>query len=487
MLLPPPTPAQVAIVGGGHTINLTADANAGGVDIRPTGMLFFTTTNLDLGIELGLVRVQTGGILNHNGQAGAQIDFNQNAGGATLRVDAGGILTIEDITLTANANSVHYIEGAGTLTITDDILIGADNATLINNLSAGLTLSDQIEFTAGTTGASFVNNTILNAVDILFDNDNNNFTNNGTALLAGNLAANGNTDDNNAIINNAGGVLNFVSLDGDANGASGNGGDLTIINFGTINQSGTFLDIPSNSNATNDINNLNGAVWNYSGTGHDANVRLFANNGINDFNYTALGAQQIITPVAADGYSNLLLSGTGAKSALGSFTLYGNWVRSGTATFVPGTFTVTLAGTSPQSITATGTETFNSLTFNNTAAAFPQIILNTPVTVSNTLSMVSGSVNLNGNLFTVGTSAGSPGALSHSFTEASGWIYGGVLTRYVSTANIATGALAGFFPVGSATRFRPFFLGKNNVANSGGAVSVVNFTDALTTSNVSLL
>lgn len=482
----PPTTSQVAIIGGGHTINLTADANVGGVDIRTTGTLLYTTANLDLGIELGFLRVRSGGFLNHNGQANAQIDFNQNVGGAVLQVDLGGTITIEDITLTTNANSLHYLEGAGILTVTDDILIGADNATLINNRITGLTIADRIEFTAGTTGSSFINNTALTASSLLFDDDNNIFTNNGTAVFTGNIAANGAADDDNAVINNAGAVLNFVSLDGDASGASGDGGDLTVINYGNINQSGTFLDIPNNTNAFNDINNMNGAIWNYAGTGHDIHLRLFANNGSNNFNYTAAGAQQIITPVASDGYSSISLQGSGAKTALGNFAVYRNWSRSGTATFTPGTFTVTFAGTTPQTITAVGTETFYNLTFNNTSATFPQILLGSPVTVTNTLSMVAGNINLNGNLFTIGVSATSPGSLSHTLAAGSGRMYGGVLTRYVSNTAIALGAVAGFFPVGSATNFRPFFVGKNNVAGSGGAISLT-FTEATTTSNVSFL
>ncbi|MCX7637421.1 MAG: hypothetical protein N2044_06190 [Cyclobacteriaceae bacterium] len=482
----PPTTAQVAIIGGGHTINLTADANVGGVDVRTTGTLRYTAANVDLGIELGFVRVRNGGVFNHNSQTAAQIDFNQNVGGATLRVDAGGILSIEDITLTTNANSLHYIEGAGTLTITDDILIGADNATVINNRTTGLTVADRIEFTTGTTGATFINNTVLSAASLLFDDDANSFINNGTATFSGNLAANGIADDDNSIINNAGAILNFVSLDGDAAGASGDGGDLTIINYGTINQTGTFVDIPNNTNAGNDINNMNGATWNYAGTGHDIHLRLFANNGANNFNYSATADQQIITPVATDGYSNIALQGTGAKTALANFNVYGNWDRSGTATFSPGTFTVTFSGTSPQSITTAGTEAFNNLTINNTSSSFPQIVLNSSVTVTNTLSMVSGNINLNGNQFTIGTSAASPGALSHTLTSASGRMYGGALTRYVPTTAIAIGAVGGFFPVGSATNFRPFFVGKNNIAGSGGAISV-SFTDALTTSNVSIV
>ncbi len=480
----PPTTAQVAIIGGGHTIDLTADANVGGVDIRSTGILRYTATNVDLGIELGFVRVQSGGFLNHNSQSGAQIDFNQPVGGAVFQVDAGGIATVEDVTLTTNANSLHYLLGGGILTITDDILIGADNATLTNNRTSGLAVGDRIEFTAGTTGAAFINNTVVTATGILFDNDNNTFTNNGNATFTGDLAANGTADDGNAIVNNAGATLSFASLDGNASGTSGDGGDMTIVNYGIINQSGTFVDIPNNTNATNDINNMNGAAWNYAGTGHDTHLRLFANNGTNNFVYTG-ASQQIITPEGTDGYSNLTLQGSGAKTALGNFTVYGNWTRIGTATFTPGTFTVTFADTVPQTLTATGTETFNNLTFNNSSATSPQITFNNAVVITNTLSMVSGIVNLSGNTLTLGTSPTSTGTLSHSLAASGGWLYNGTFTRYMPTTAIAIGALAGFYPMGSSSNFRPFFVGKNNIAGSGGAITV-GFTHALTTSNVSI-
>lgn len=389
-----PTTGQVAIIGGGLTVDLTADASVGGVNIRTTGTLRYTAANVDLGIEAGLLRVESGGTLNSNAQAGAQIDFNENVGGATLQVDVGGTVTIEDITLTANATNLHYFIGGGTFTITDDILIGADGATLTNNMSSTVAVGDRIEFSAGTTNSGFVNNGTITATTLFFGDDTNFFTNSSTATFSGNITANGNTVDNNTVTNNSLATLNFVNLDGNAAGGGGDGGDLTVLNSGTINQSGTFVDIPNNTNALNDINNLSGATWNYSGTGHDTNVRLFANNPTNLFNYGLSGAQQIITPVNGNGYNDLTLQSVSAaaKTALGNFSVSGNYTRSGAATFSNGGFTVTLNGTSTQTLSAVGGETFSGLTINNTFATSPQIILNDMVSVSSTLTMTDGVV-----------------------------------------------------------------------------------------------
>ena len=215
-----PTTSQVAIIGGGFTVDLTADALVGGVDIQNTGTLRYTAANLDLGIEAGLLRVRSGGTVNRNGQSAAQIDYNQNVGGASLQVDAGGTVTIEDVTLTANATNLHYFTGDGSLTIADDILIGADNATLTNNMTTTVTVTDRIEFSAATNNSAFVNNGTITAVTLFFDDDTNFFTNNSTATFSGDITANGNGDDSNTITNNASAILGFVNLDGDAAAAT---------------------------------------------------------------------------------------------------------------------------------------------------------------------------------------------------------------------------------------------------------------------------
>lgn len=505
-------------IGNNRTVNFNAAGDAIDVNIENTGRLQWTADNIDLNIRRGgSINISSGGILTLNGNAGAQIDFDDPYTNS-INVSSGGSLSIGDIDI--NGGTALTLTGGGAFTVNDDFLMGVDNLVVTNNMTGTFTIIDQLLFEINNM--DFVNNgsdmNVLGATGIAFTGDNNTLTNNGdldvtgvTRSISFNTGATGNSvinggtmdlsnvyfdDDNNSVVNTnaltlsadilAGtnddgntitnsGTLGFVTLNlADAN--------FTINNSGTINQSGSFTNIDAGSN----FNNLNGAVWNYSGTGHDPDTRLFANNGTNDFNYTAAGAQQLITPI--DGYSNISLQNSGAKAALASFNVYGNWSRSGTATFTPAGFTVTFRGIGVQTISAVGSETFAGLTINNTFATSPQIIINNPVTVTGTLTMTDGNINLNSNTFTVGVSAAAPGVMSHGGAAANGWMYGGNLRRFMANAATTIGGgdqNEGFFPIGSASNFRPFFIGKNNVANSGGALTMT-FTEASTTSNVTI-
>ena len=476
-----PTVSQVAVIGGGVRVDLTADANVGGVDVRSTGSLFYTADNLNLGIEMGLFRVQSGGVVEENSRAAAQIDFTQDLGGASFQVDIGGTVDIDNISLTSNASNLHYLQGGGTLAI-GQILIDTDGATLTNNRSVPTTLSGNLAFTTNSSGSTFINNATLTAPSLEFTGDDNFFTNNSTASFSTSILASNSGADDNTVTNVSGATLNFGDLNGDGSAASTNGGNLTILNSGTINQTGTFLRIANNTNALNDINNLAGATWNYAGTGHDTDIQLFANNGTNNFNYSAAGAQQIITPVAGNGYSNLNLQNTGAKTAVGNFSVFRNWSRTGTATFAPAGFTVTFSGAVAQTLSAVGGETFAGLIINNTFATAPQLTLNNPVTVTGILTMTDGVVNLNSTNFTLSSTAA--GALVHGLTLASGWMYGGSIIRNrPASTPITVGTAHSLFPLGTPADWRPFFAGQTNHANSVGTITV-SHTNATTTNAV---
>lgn len=366
-----PTTTQVAIIGGGFTVDFTADATVGGVDIQNTGTLRYTAANLDLGIELGLLRVRSGGILNSNAQAGAQIDYNQDVGGASLQVDAGGTVTIEDVTLSTNASNLHYFLGGGSLSVTDDVLFAVDNATLTNDMTTALSVGDRIEFSAGTTGSSFVNNGTVTATSAYYDDDTDTFNNTstGTATLTS-IIVNDAADDNSVFTNSGTLTLNgAVSI----NTTSGN---FFINNSGTINQVGDFSNLVAGSDFTNQTN----GVWNWSFVSGvlPANIAsvLICSASNNTFNYTAAGNQQIVGIT----YHHLGNSGSGTKTLAGTTTANGNLTISGTATTAPSTFSLTVTGTTTitgggfNDASDTGTDIFvgnvsigGSTTFNTTS------------------------------------------------------------------------------------------------------------------------
>jgi hypothetical protein len=508
-----PLNSQVAIIGSGHTVTLptsqtsigtppTTNLAPGAVDVY--GTLQYNTNTVTLGIQQGLFRVRSGGSVNSSSGAitGEQLSFLADVGGATFQVDAGGSASIEDLIIETGAINLHYLSGAGALTITDDILINANGGSLTNNRTASFTVGDDLDFNAANSG--FTNNgtmtisddvtvdansvTIANSSssnltitdDLNFNGTNSIFSNNGTSTV-GDILATAATDDDNVVTNGTGATLNVGSF-------TPTDADMDVLNSGTINQSGNFTGI---STADTNFDNLANATWNWSltpNTTFDTDIATVLNltaSG-NTFNYNGAGAQRIIPTT----HHHITLSNSGAKeSNNASFAVQGNWTVSGTATFTEGTGTITLNGSVAQAITNTAGETFYNLTINNSFGASPQITLNDAVSVLATLTMSDGNVNLNGNNFTIGTSAASTGTLSHAGASTNGWMYGGNLIRYMSTAATTIGAAdqnEGFFPLGSASDWRPFYVGKSNTANSGGRITV-SHSNSTSTSDVNIV
>ena len=97
-----------------------------------------------------------------------------------------------------------------------------------------------------------------------------------------------------------------------------------------------------------------------------------------------------------------LTIGSGATFSLGSATLFlpGNWNNAGT--FFPGTGTVTLNGTSNQTITNASGETFLDL---NVQKPSGDVVLNNDITINGNLTLTNGDLDLNGHIITLGATA----------------------------------------------------------------------------------
>jgi hypothetical protein len=248
----------VAVIQNGHTVTLPTSQTAvgglgtpnlapGAVDVRSGGILNYNVSGVTLGIQQGLFRVRGGGIVNSSGAGitGETISFNADLGGASIQVDAGGSVAIENLTLAANATNFHYMTGGGTLTIADDIRMNADNATLTNNMTSTVAVTDRIHFMTGITGSSFVNNGTLTAKTLYFEETTDTFTNNGTATLEDVFVAT-NADDNNTVDNNS-----TLTLTG-ATSIDANAANLFINNSSTVNQDGSFADLVPGCNFINE-------------------------------------------------------------------------------------------------------------------------------------------------------------------------------------------------------------------------------------------
>lgn len=214
-------------------------------------------------------------------------------------------------------------------------------------------------------------------------------------------------------------------------------------------------------------------------------AQIITNDGL------ALTVQTGLVATIQGGYTNktnAVTSTLGSIDNAGEITLTGDWTNIAANTvFTTNTGLVTILGTTAaQTIGGTNSTGFYNLTTNNTFAISPQIILGLNQTVKNTLTMTAGNINLAGFTKTLGTAPASPGALVHSATAASGWMYGGNFARYFDAATVSDGSLAGLFPMGTVSgEFRPFYLTAPAVAPTTGDLNTVSHTDATTIADVS--
>lgn len=480
-----PIATDYVIVGNGNTVDLNVSGTAGGLEVRNTSSVRYTANSVELNIDRGILQVDAGGSIDRNGQTGVQIDFDR---GVITTFLNNGTITTETIEVTA-ANAYIAITGSGSISLTQDFNILQDDIVVDNDLAGSFTIGDDLVF--DQTG------------DILSDDAQ--FINRRTLTITSDIVVGANNDDGNTFTNAAGAVVQVVAI-------NANDADFIVSNSGTITQTGDFLNIVG----TSSFDNLATGTWNWNfvQAGFDAQMAtaLDCSAAGNTFVYGAAGNQSMI----AVAYHHLTAANSGTKATTNNLdvngdlaitgtarldpntgndniTLAGNWTVTSTNAdpFDQGTETVTLDGTlNAQTISTVlaGGETFNNLTLNNTFATAPQFILSSNVTVSSVLTMTAGRTNLNGQTFSITSTAA--GALVHGFTSANGWMYGGNLARGTVATGIGVGTIRGFYPVGSATNFRPLYFGKPGGTTAGTTTvthnfasettSVVSFADDLT-------
>ncbi|MCB0497775.1 MAG: T9SS type A sorting domain-containing protein [Cyclobacteriaceae bacterium] len=420
-----PDESTVVNIGNSNTIDVSSEIYSEDLTIDATGILRYTKDNAYIWMADNADFVLNGGTLDKNGFL-AYLIFQGSSGSSTLTVNSGTF----DIDYIYHIGT-HNLEllGAGSLTAT--YLILGNTGTITNNATG--TIASGIYYI--TSGSTLVNNgTISGGGDIYFDNDNQTLTNNGTISVTSGLFS-GTGDNGNLVTNSSGATL---TIGGDISLTNGN---MTINNSGTINHAGTFTNIDNGS----DFFNLDGGVWNWSlapNTGYDTSVdaNLDCTNGSNTFNYNGAGNQVIINTA----YSNLSLSNSGTKTSQGNLDISGNLSISGTAqldvdsgndnitlsgnwtntsanadTFLEGQETVTLNGTTDQTITYAGGETFYDLTINK-ASGQVNLATGSDVSVSNVLDLTSGNIDIADQNLTITSTGSISNGGSSSFVITSG-------------------------------------------------------------------
>ncbi|HNP76793.1 MAG TPA: T9SS type A sorting domain-containing protein [Cyclobacteriaceae bacterium] len=255
------------------------------------------------------------------------------------------------------------------------------------------------------------------------------------------------------------------------NGTVTANGGIQITNARTLRITAGILDMQSNT-----LTQISGS-GNFTATGGELRMAKLGvtlpeltgtyniTGGTITFNGT--GAQTIRSlNVAPANYNNITLSGVGTKTLAGNIAVRGDWTNTGST--LAGAFTVSFTGTGTQTITNTAGENFNSVTV-NTAGPLT-FASTTDVTISNTLTMTTGSINLNGQTLQLGNGAGA------TLTRAAGICYGGVFKRYFPVAAISStvAPLYGLFPVGSNINYRPVEINSTVNPTGAGYVSVTH-------------
>ena len=132
---------------------------------------------------------------------------------------------------------------------------------------------------------------------------------------------------------------------------------------------------------------------------------------------------------------SLFISNESTTHLSGDINITGDINNNGTLNAISGS--LSMNGGNDQFLTGTGTTTLNNFTINKTSGDF---IMNTPLTVTNNLSLTSGIIQNSNDVLTIGTSSANEGSISY----ISGRITG-KLRRYFGNGNVDV-----LFPVGDA-------------------------------------
>ncbi len=275
---------------------------------------------------------------------------------------------------------------AGTVTIKDNVTVNSGTINM-GNASTGLTMTDNSRFILNNTG---VQPTIA-----------------GTYTLTGGVVEfKGSASQN---IRGTGITYNQIEVSGA--GVSNTTQDITLKSGGkfTINNGGVYT-ANDNTNTITGIGSsvivLNGGTFNTAnaaglngGTAtsiHSSITTIDLQTG-STVNYNKSGAQTITIPNVT-GYSNLILSGTGNKTApAGDLNILGDFSKTSAAVFVHNSGTVVFKGSAAQNIynTAAPEIVFNNFTNNNTVG----VNVNDSISVYRKLTMGTNSkITLNRNI-----------------------------------------------------------------------------------------
>jgi hypothetical protein len=399
--------------------------------------------------------------INANLFANNSATFTFNALGnstATVTLNRGGNQTLA-------ATGVTYpnlvLGGSGTKTLGT-----ANNQTI--NILGGLTISTGVTASTGRTGitvavaGNFVNDGTYTSTNIT------NIFNGTTAQTIGGTST---TTFNNLTVANTGAGSTTLLLNTAVTGnLSVTSGTLDLSTF-TANRSAAGGTITVTNGATLKIGGTNGFPTNYS-------TRTIGATSTVEYS----GANQSILNLAAPGYGNLTLSGSGTKTAAGSFiirsdltigsgvtlasstfsqTVNGNVTNNGTQTATTGSITLS-AGTATHTLSGNGV--YANLILNDVLGA---TLAGSPA-VSGVLTLTSGIITTGSNTLEV-TSSCTAGIAGANTTR---YVLGNLNLHYPAGTTTCT------FPIGVTGSYTPVAITMVGVTSSLANSSLAARTDS---------
>lgn len=374
--------------------------------------------------------------------------FNAGTGVYTLSGSSktiSGTLTIPSITISGS-----YTNNA-TLTVST-ALSGAGSITQGANATLNLPGTYDITGFTATAEGNTVNyqgaaQTIkdVNYHHLTLSGSNTKTMGTGTTSIAGNFTFSGTAAATAAAGLTIGGNMTIGA------GTAFSASTFTHNIAGNWSKSGTF-----NANTSTIVFNGTGSTQTISGTNSFNNLTIDRTSG---GTVTATGSTLTVsgtlnvaagTFAGASTYGNVTIaSGATLESeSAGTINVTGNWTNNGTFTANGGT--VVFTGTSPQSIGGTSSTTFYNLTMNGTG--LKTLGINT--TVSNSLTLTSGNLELSTHNLTVSGSISGGSASSYVQTGSTGR-----LKQTISTSATKT------YPIGNSS-YNPVALTNNGVQNT---------------------
>ena len=194
------------------------------------------------------------------------------------------------------------------------------------------------------------------------------------------------------------------------------------------------------------IANAEGNTVNYNGSTND-NIKTPSGNQFR--NLGIIGTQIMTAQADLTILGDLTISSTFNPNG-NTITVGGDWINSGS--FQEGTSTVYFNGASTQVISSSTNEDFYNLTINKTGGVLTTL---NNITVSATLALESGALDVGANRITLGTGTANPGTLMH--TAPARVI--GEFERWVNAGNQTNLAL----PVGSSSDLTEAVITFNNL------------------------